>query len=130
MKIEISVTMKPIPQVMRISDSASNGEMGSWVEFYGVVRNEEGGRPIQSLRYELYEPMALKEMHRLLTELGAVFRCQQALVIHRYGVIPVGESAIYVGIASRHRHEGFSLLSEFMNRLKVEVPIWKMEALS
>jgi hypothetical protein len=55
--------------------------------------------------------------------------CLAAKVIHRVGIIPVGEAAIYVGIASRHRAEAIALLGEFMNHLKQGVPIWKRRAL-
>jgi molybdopterin molybdotransferase len=43
--------------------------------------------------------------------------------------VPVGEAAIYVGITSRRRAEGIALLSEFMDRFKLDVPIWKRRAL-
>ncbi len=51
-------------------------------------------------------------------------------MIHRIGVIPVGETAIYVGVASPHRGEAIALLAEFMDRLKQDVPIWKRRALA
>ena len=50
-------------------------------------------------------------------------------MIHRVGIIPVGETAIYVGVASPHRAEAIALLAEFMDRLKQDVPIWKRRAL-
>jgi len=45
-------------------------------------------------------------------------------VIHRIGTIPVGETAIWIGVASAHRNEAFVLLAEFLNQLKRDVPIW------
>ena len=39
-------------------------------------------------------------------------------MIHRVGIVPVGEAAIYVGIAARHRAEAFALLDRFMDRLE------------
>ena len=48
---------------------------------------------------------------------------------HRLGIVPVGEAAIYVGVRSSHRSDGFHMLAEFMDELKKDVPIWKMEAL-
>jgi molybdopterin molybdotransferase len=51
------------------------------------------------------------------------------MVIHRVGIIPAGEAAIYAGIASRHRAEAIAMLGEFMNQLKQGVPIWKRRAL-
>jgi molybdopterin synthase catalytic subunit len=97
---------------------------GSFVEFRGVVRGSEGGLPISALIYELYPPMAEKVLREIVAELGA--DCLGVTVIHRHGVIPVGESAIYVRVDSRHRGEGFRFLEELMNRLKQDVPIWKV----
>jgi molybdopterin molybdotransferase len=51
-------------------------------------------------------------------------------VIHRLGVVPAGEAAIYVGLAGQHRAEAFALLAQFMDRLKQDVPIWKRRALA
>jgi molybdopterin molybdotransferase len=44
-------------------------------------------------------------------------------------MIPVGETAIYVGVASPHRAEAIALLAEFMDRLKQDVPIWKRRSI-
>jgi molybdopterin molybdotransferase len=63
------------------------------------------------------------------TEISARHPCLAAKVIHRVGIIPVGETAIYVGVAGRHRGETIALLAEFMDRLKQDVPIWKRRAL-
>ena len=49
-------------------------------------------------------------------------------IFHRYGWIPVGETAIWIRIESRHRKEAFALLDGFMDRLKLDVPIWKVES--
>ena len=62
--------------------------------------------------------------------LAADHPCLAAKVIHRVGIIPVGETAIYVGVASPHRAEAIALLAEFMDRLKQDVPIWKRRALA
>jgi molybdopterin synthase catalytic subunit len=39
--------------------------------------------------------------------------------------LPVGDTAIYLRVDSKHRSEGFRMMEEFMNRLKKDVPIWK-----
>ncbi len=104
--------------------------LGAWVEFRGVVRGEENGQTIAALEYEAYAPMAEREMRRLLTELSGAKPCLAARGIHRVGIVPVGEAAIYVGIAAKHRSEAFALLAGFMDRLKQDVPIWKRRALT
>jgi molybdopterin synthase catalytic subunit len=102
--------------------------IGAWVEFRGLVRGEEDGRPIAALEYEAYSPMAEQTMHRLLTELAAEKPCAWAQVVHRVGIVPVGEAAIHVAVGARHRAEALWLMASFMDRLKQEVPIWKRRA--
>jgi len=101
---------------------------GAVVRFEGVVRGEENGVAIDGLHYEAYQPMAEQVMERILRELAAEHPCEQVIVQHRMGFVPVGEAAIIVEIQSKHRNEAFALLTHFMNRLKQDVPIWKKKA--
>jgi molybdopterin synthase catalytic subunit len=100
-------------------------ETGSLVEFYGIVRETEGTAKIPALKYEAYASMAEKVMREKIAHLEKKHPCQAIRVVHRLGTIPTGESAIYVGIQSSHRREGFLLLQDFMDELKKDVPIWK-----
>jgi molybdopterin synthase catalytic subunit len=100
-------------------------ETGALVEFFGIVRETEGAGKISSLQYEAYEAMAEKVMLEKIALLEKRHPCQAIRVVHRLGAIPQGESAIYVGIQSRHRREGFLFLQDFMDELKKDVPIWK-----
>jgi molybdopterin molybdotransferase len=126
MEIEIQLTTSPIAG--KILPPVS-GAAGAWLEFRGVVRGEENGQSIAALQYEAYPEMAEREIHRLLETLAAKHPCLAARVIHRVGIIPVGETAIYVGVAGRHRGGAIALLAEFMDHLKQDVPIWKRRAL-
>ena len=127
MEIHVQLTDQPI--AASLTPPAELGTVGAWTEFRGLVRGEESGQPIRALEYEAYPEMAERELRRLLTELSAQYPCLSACVIHRVGVVPVGEAAIYVGIASAHRTEGFALLAAVMDRLKQDVPIWKRRTL-
>jgi molybdopterin molybdotransferase len=126
MNIEIQITNDPI-QSRRLPE---NYPAGAIAEFSGVVRDLENGGKITALEYEAYSPMAEKEMRRILESLAEKFPCLAARVIHRIGIIPVGETAIYICIAAQHRGEAFAMLAEFMNRLKRDVPIWKRRGIS
>jgi molybdopterin synthase catalytic subunit len=128
MKIEIRLTDIPIAE--HLSAPASGVGAGAWVEFRGMVRGEENGGVIAALEYEAYSPMAETEIRRIITELTSGQSCLFVRVIHRVGIVPVGEAAIYVGVAARHRAETFGLLTDFMDRLKQDVPIWKRRALA
>jgi molybdopterin molybdotransferase len=126
MEIEVQLTGSPIAEKISPPRPAAHG---AWLEFRGAVRDEEKGEIISGLEYEAYPEMAVREIRRILESLAVNHPCLAAKVIHRVGIIPVGEAAIYVGIASRHRAEAIALLGEFMNQLKQGVPIWKRHAL-
>ncbi|MEI6491686.1 MAG: molybdenum cofactor biosynthesis protein MoaE [Verrucomicrobiota bacterium] len=110
-----------------ISERAGGGAL---VEFTGIVRGMEEGRLISALRYEAYQPMATNQIRRILNEVHALHPCIRATVLHRTGVVPVGQAAVYVGVEAVHRAEAFALASGFMDRLKQDVPIWKTEIIS
>ena len=128
MEIAIQITGQPITVGARPRETCS-GEAGALAEFFGIVRDRENGQPISALEYEAYTPMAENEMRRILQTLAEKHPCLAAQVVHRVGVIPVGETAIYLGVTAKHRGEAFAVITEFMNRLKQDVPIWKARAL-
>jgi molybdopterin synthase catalytic subunit len=103
-------------------------ETGALVEFFGIVRATEGVGKIAALDYEAYPAMAEKVMREKIVLLQKRHPCQAIRVVHRLGSVACGESAIYVGIQSKHRGEAFLFLQEFMDELKRDVPIWKQVA--
>jgi len=125
MQIEIILTHEPIahPQTWSVPSSP---ETGSLVEFYGIVRETEGIEKIPALHYEAYASMAEKVIREKIALLEMKYPCQAIRIVHRLGLIPKGESAIYVGLQSKHRREGFLFLQEFMEEFKKDVPIWKL----
>ncbi len=128
MEIEIQLTNEPI--AAKICPPNSWGARGAWLEFRGIVRAEENGTTILALEYEAYPEMAEREIRRIMESLAAKYPCLVAKVVHRVGLIPVGDTAIYVGVGAAHRGEAIALLTEFINQLKQDVPIWKARALA
>ncbi len=126
MRIEVTITSTEIPAAI---PGAAEPRVGAWVEFRGLVRDEENGGTILGLEYEAYSPMAENKAREILAELAVENPCTTAIVIHRVGFVPVGEAAIYVGVAAKHRAEAFRMLAGFMDRLKQDVPIWKTRAI-
>jgi molybdopterin synthase catalytic subunit len=103
--------------------------VGALAEFTGTVRGEENGEPISALVYEAYPAMAEPVMRRLLNELSTAHSCIAVRVQHRTGIICVGEAAIHIAVRAKHRAPAFALLAAFMDRLKQDVPIWKIDTL-
>jgi molybdopterin synthase catalytic subunit len=46
---------------------------------------------------------------------------------HRTGVVPAGEDVVFVVVLAGHRGEAFETVSDGIDRLKDEVPLFKKE---
>jgi molybdopterin synthase catalytic subunit len=112
-------------RTIRVANVSPCDGAGALIEFQGIVRGLERGATIGGLLYEIYQPMAERMIRRIVEELNIEQPCQAFHVVHRHGLVPVGEAAIYVRIEARHRLEAIKMLELFMDRLKAEVPIWK-----
>jgi len=122
MKTHIVFTTSPIvsPAV-----SAAEREIGAVLEFSGLVRELEAGRKIPGLRYEAYEPMARAQLEKICAELAAKHACAEIHFIHRLEFVPVGEASLFLRISASHRKPALALMTELIDRLKADVPIWK-----
>lgn len=127
MRIDILISSRPIDLQRPFLDYLDFG-MGALASFTGVVRPEENNQTITALEYEAYQPMAENTMRRIIEEIATRHPCQFVGVTHRIGTIPVGQAAIQMIASAAHRAEAFAMLSQFMDRLKQDVPIWKNRA--
>ena len=95
--------------------------------FSGIVRELAGERKTSRLEFEKYEPEASKVLDRIRDEIKQKEGILEVLIHHKTGVIEAGEDIVYIVIASAHRTELFPALSEAIERVKAEAPIWKKE---
>jgi molybdopterin synthase catalytic subunit len=102
---------------------------GALVVFDGVVRNQTRGRRTLYLDYTAYEPMALQQMEQLAAQALANFAIRDIWVVHRLGRLEIGESSVYIAVASAHRAAAFEACRWVIDTLKKTVPIWKKEFL-
>lgn len=95
--------------------------------FTGIVRELAGDEKTSRLEFEKYEPEASKALDKIRKEIKQKEGIQEVLIHHKTGVIEAGEDIVYIVIASGHRTELFPALSEAIERIKAEAPIWKKE---
>ena len=98
---------------------------GASVEFVGIVRADEDGRPISALDYEAYEPMAERMMARLIEQATQRWPLHRVEVRHRLGRVAVGDIAVLIGVQAPHRAEAFEACRFLIETIKQDVPIWK-----
>ncbi len=103
------------------------GDSGAVVIFDGVARNNTKGRRTLYLEYEGYEPMALRTMEQIGSEVHERWPINRVGIIHRLGRIDITESSVVIVVTSAHRKIAFEACHYAIDRLKKIVPIWKKE---
>lgn len=100
---------------------------GAIVTLDGFVRQFTKGRETEYLVYEAYQPMALKEMEKLVARAHEEFEIENVGIVHRLGKLEIGETSVVISVASPHRRAAFEACEWLIKELKRTVPIWKKE---
>jgi molybdopterin synthase catalytic subunit len=105
-------------------------EAGAVACFVGVVREDPVGESeakVVRLEYEAYTDVALKRMQEIRDTIKRRPGVIEVSIHHIIDTLKVGEPSLFVAVLGKHRHDVFSALSETVERVKKEVPIWKKE---
>src|ERR1035437_1090796 len=120
------LTNKPI-DIENVARRVVPHECGATVTLDGYVRRFTNDRETLYLVYEAYEPMALKEMQKLIGFAKQQFEISNVGIVHRLGRLEIGESSVVIAIAAPHRRPAFEACEWMIHELKRTVPIWKKE---
>jgi len=101
------------------------GGMGAAISFAGVVRGIEDGTPIAAIDYTAFVPMAEVQFQKLFDEAAIRWPLESVRLVHRLGVVRVGEASLWIEVVSPHRGEAFSACQWLIDEMKRVVPIWK-----
>jgi MoaE-MoaD fusion protein len=110
-----------------ILEAIKRPEDGAVAVFDGIVRNHSGGRRTLYLDYTAYQPMALRQMEQIAQQGLASYAIRDVRIVHRLGRLQIGESSVYIVVASAHRAAAFDACRWLIDTLKKTVPIWKRE---
>ena len=98
---------------------------GAVVTFTGIVRNDSGS--LDHMFIEHYPAMTEAVLQKVETQTIAKFGLEDALIIHRYGILSPGETIMMVATAARHRKDAIAGADYLMDYLKSRAPFWKKE---
>jgi len=121
----MSVRAEIVPRPLHASAPITRADAGAIMQFEGVVRSIEAGRPLLALEYEAYRPMAdnmLLELARQVLEENGL---TTITVEHSTGTVCVGERSFRLVVAAPHRAPALSAMASFIDRMKQDAPIWK-----
>ena len=100
-------------------------DVGAVVSFTGVVRDRDGG--LSAMQIEHYPGMTERTIAAIVLDAVQRWSLADALVIHRYGLLPLGAPIMMVATAAAHRGDAFAAAEFLMDYLKSRAPFWKKE---
>ena len=126
---------------LTLADELATDEDGGIVTFTGRTRVTPGtpapgqeaeaarhaGRVVEELDYEAFEPMAVRDLDQIADEIEERFGVRRVAIVHRTGVVPLGESSIVVVAVAPHRDAAFTAARYAIDETKARAPIWKAE---
>jgi molybdopterin synthase catalytic subunit len=103
---------------------------GAVVTFTGTARDHAPGRPgVHRLEYEAYEGPAVRRLEALVDEVLTRWPdVARVALLHRTGVVELGDAAVVVAVSAPHREAAFEAARYAIDELKRTAPIWKRES--
>jgi molybdopterin synthase catalytic subunit len=111
----------------QILEQVTSAFGGAVVLFLGTTRQFTADRETARLEYECYHELAIKQLQRLRNQAIADWNLKGCAIVHRIGLVPIGEASVAIAVSSAHRRAAFEAAEWLIDRMKQEVPIWKQE---
>lgn len=124
--MRVVVTDRPFSPETELA-SFAHADAGALASFVGYCRPSAHGARVDKLVLEHYPGFTEAEIARMAEEVRQRHELLDLLAIHRVGEIAPGEAIVLVAALSAHRAAAFAAVSELMDRLKTDAPIWKQE---
>ncbi|MCL4106816.1 UNVERIFIED_CONTAM: hypothetical protein GTU68_046210 [Idotea baltica] len=93
----------------------------------GTVREFTGDLVTTQLTYEAFAEMAEVQMQQLADQAKQKWSLCKVCMVHRTGVLELGDIAVAVAVSAAHRSAAFEAGRWLLDEIKKSVPIWKKE---
>jgi len=114
-------------EVMEIIEKTAPLGGGGVVIFVGYVKGKVDNANVKVLEYEAYEPYAtlkIREIEEWAKKQAGVL---EARIYHSVGSLRPGDATLYVFVSAVNREVAFRVAREALEKVKHEVPIFKLE---
>jgi len=113
--------------VCAVENAVRHSGAGAVLTFRGDTRQDFDGRQVVRLEYEAYPEMAIAQMAAIGEEVAQRWPGARLAMVHRVGLVPVGETSVVITVTAPHRDECYAASRFAIDTLKAQVPIWKKE---
>jgi molybdopterin synthase catalytic subunit len=124
--MNFEVTKEKI-DIQSIIDKVVQREAGAINTFIGTVRELTKGKKTLYLVYEAYEPMAVKKLQQIGSEIEERWPGTKVAITHRVGRLEITDVAVVIAVSTPHRADSYEANRYAIERIKEIVPIWKKE---
>lgn len=115
-------------EVAALEEAVAGPGHGALVTFVGRARDRaDDGREVLELEYEAYPEMAGAVLAEIVREAEARWVGSGVAVVHRIGVVPIGEAAVAIVTVAAHRSDAYDANRFVIEAIKERLPIWKRE---
>ena len=118
----ISIQKEDI-DIRALIQQSRDDRMGAQVVFVGTVRDDG----IEAVEFEADRKTALADLTTIAAEATEKHGLISVDIIHRDGLLPIGETILVIIAGSAHREEGFAGCRYIIEEIKRYVPIWKKD---
>jgi molybdopterin synthase catalytic subunit len=126
-KIIATVTSEPIQteEILNWNGSRAHGAANL---FIGKVRNLNVGREVVSIEYDCFPALCERVFLEIAREAQEKWgRDSEILIIHRHGLLKVGEPSVLIYATTGHRDESYRITRYIIEEIKTRAPVWKKE---
>jgi len=113
--------------ILKVKSNTKINEAGAIGTFTGIVRGITDGKEVQALDFEKYDQVAEGKIKEISDGLKKRDGIVDVRIHHNTGYIKAGGDIVYIVVAGSHRAQVFSALSDAIELIKKDVPIWKKE---
>ena len=100
---------------------AKRADAGAVVTFLGTVRDDG----IEMMELEAFREAALLELESIRGEAMVRFSLKSAEIVHRVGLLSVGDNIVAIVCSAAHRDEAFQGCRYIIEELKRRAPVLK-----
>ncbi|CAH8651888.1 unnamed protein product [Schistosoma guineensis] len=123
----IKISIEPI-EYSNVFDLINDSSIGAVSTFFGITRKYDQERIVQALKYECYLKMTYLEMEKIIKNSYQLWpSLVHIIVLHRYGIVTVGEISVAIAVSSPHRKDSLDAVKYLIESIKSQLPIWKKE---
>ncbi|QDS68119.1 Molybdopterin synthase catalytic subunit [Venturia effusa] len=113
--------------VNSIISRVKSPKAGAIVLFAGTTRDNFDSKTVTHLEYQSYIPLALQTLLKIARAMKEKHNLNAISMIHRLGIVPIGEESILIAVSSAHRKAAWEAGEEALEKCKEKAEIWKLE---